>query len=214
MAGVTLVKDSFTGLGLDVTNHGRVPAITNTGNAWIEETGKHSVGGGSDDLKYVGGGSSKLQAQIENLAVKAIWYDGGEANIIRLVVRDSINPAYPRYGYSAFFFTRDSKIQVFYQNNYTLVQIGSDVSATFDTTTGVNECVFEVNGDDFRVIVNDVLVHSFTDTMFTANGNRNKIAIIGGVNVDDSGRLQEVELFDSYVIPGDTVESVPIVMIL
>lgn len=212
MAGITLVRDNFTGLALGTSISGRVPPTSNNGASWTEESGKHTVGGGDDDVKYVSGGASKLNTGVEHLAVRVTWYDGN-GNELWIHFRDTANTAYPRYGYTCAFMPGSGHIAVYYENNYTFVQIGSNVSVTFDTVTHLNECVFEVNGDDFRVIVNDTLVHSFTDTTFQANGTRTRFAMIGQLNVDNTGRIKDVEIYDSYVIPGDTPASVPIVLV-
>lgn len=209
MAGVTLVKDEFTGLALDADIAGREPPVTNNGADWVGEPASPTVGGGSDDIKFVTGGATKLNTGVTNCAVRVYWYDGGVNNRLWLCLRDTQSTAYPRYGYICVFYPRNGTVGVYYQSNYTSVEITEDIAATFNTGGGVNHCIFEANGSNFRVIVNDVLVHTFSHATYSTG---TRITMILQNDINSLARINEVEIYDSYIIPGDPVVSVPIVL--
>lgn len=199
MPNQILVHDSFESLGNNVTVAGRVPPISDSGQAWVLEGGTTATGDGAGNVKF---GQSNAVIKTTSLneicAVRAVVNDGGDANGATLVLGDSsTSTVFPRYCYTMRCIPRSSIVRFMRYDNYVSTQLGSDITVQFNVPDD-NTIIFERTGNTtFRGIVNGVEVGSFSDFTYQPNGGRRAHGYYPSPYVDGTARLRDFQILDS-----------------
>lgn len=191
------IHDDFTTLPADVDVIGRVPPVTDSGQAWKREGSTWVRGDGAGNLKFSASNAAiKMTALIENCAVRVIWNAGGAANSGVIFIGDNApTTVYPRYAYGAFFYPPESYVAFARFDNFNFVQLGSNIPVTF--AGGDETWVFQRNGNTFEGLVNGTVVGSFTDSTYPTNGLRRHHGWSPIAYADGNGRLKEFTILDS-----------------
>ena len=212
MAGIILIDDDFATLALDAQLSGRIPPVRDGGQVYgVEPDAASITGGGSNTIKFnVIGASFKIPMSAENLGVQLVYNDNGVNELIHIFLRDSQPTVSNRYGYWVRFETRafggtSGFFRIASVNNYSSVALYPDITWTF-ASSGINKVAFECNANNFRVIINDVVANTFTDTTWPPNGSRNKCGVYYTTTGISASRGTRFTIFDSIVIPLSSVE--------
>lgn len=197
MADIIKIQDLFTGIALNVSISGTVPAISDGGYAWQVEVGGTALGDGAGNIKFNAGGTIKIRSLQENpAAVRAIWNDGGQTEGAILFVSDyTSSTIYPRRAYSCVFAPRSSWVEFYRIDEFNSIKIGSTITHTF--AAGDNVLVFQRSGNVFTALVDGVEVGNFTDATYAPNGTRTRHGFIPALWVSGTGRLRSFEVLDS-----------------
>ena len=216
MAGVLLVDDSWDGLAENATIHGRTPTFqTSPGTYGVDpNTSTSIVGGGSNTIKFNEiGAAFKMVTAVENYAVQLIVNDNGVNERIVLFLRDNQSTPYQRYGLWVSYVTREfggtsGYFRVASSNNYSSVALFPDFPWTYDSS-GINKFAFEANSSTFRVIINDVVATTFTNTTWPPNGARSRVGVSFGSAGPSNARATRFSVYDSIDVVEQT--SYPVV---
>lgn len=205
MAGVILKDDDFSGLALDAQLHLRsLPVSENGGSYAVDPNSTAILGGGSNTVKFMTSGACwKVLSSVEDMAVQLMINDNGGNEHILLFLRDSQSTPAQRYGYRARFVTRENITSGFFTlemvNNYA----GSDLIGITNWTyssNGINKLAIEAAGTALRVIINDVVAGTVTNSTFAPNTNRKRCGVVFGSAGPSSMRATRFSVYDSIVL--------------
>lgn len=201
MPNIIQIDDSFTGLALDATLHGRVPTVTNTGAAWgVEGSSTNIVGGGNGDIKFnVDGSACKVRGPGTNLAVKIeLRTTVNIDEYYSIFLRDTFSTVYPRRGYILSVQPFANTTSGFYHmgtiSNYT-VTLFQSVEWTF--IDGLNTIALEAIDTNFRIIINDIVASSFSNTTVSFDSNATRAGIVCNNRGAGGGRVERYTVYDS-----------------
>lgn len=216
MPEIALIDDNFTGLALNTTISARIPPVNNGTSFVVDPNAAAAVGGGSNDVKFTAGGTAvKIRGDI-NGAIRIVMDDKGGNESFSIYTRDSASTPYPRYGYAANFNTRSAGgtngvYSLYTINNYNGTAIGAENRPWTFASNGINTVAFESINNDHRIIINNVLATSFTNSTWPAIANQNKYSVVFHSTAPSVMRMDRFTIVDSVVI---TVSAAyPIVMV-
>jgi hypothetical protein len=205
LAGIILKDDDFAGLALDAQLHLRaVPVSDNGGSYGVDPSATAILGGGSNTVKFmVAGACWKVLASTEDIAVQLMINDNGGNEHIYLFLRDNQSTPAQRYGYRALFITRENITSgVFYLqvvNNYAASDLIASTAWTF-ASNGINKLAIEAAGNNLRVIINDVVAGTATNTTFAPNTTRKRCGVAFGSAGPSSMRATRFSVYDSIIL--------------
>lgn len=210
MAGTAVIDDDFTGLALNATISGRVPTVCDSGASYVVDVG--ATGGGSGDVKFTGAGAAvKIRSLLTSGASQVIIDDKGGNEEFGVFTRDTANTPYPRWGYIAMIKTRSAggtngTFTIGSITNYTQTVIGSylNVPWTF-ASSGINTVALESIANNHRLIINNVVAASFTNTAYPDVINYNKYGVTFQTAASPSVlRMNRFSVYDSIVVTGSS----------
>lgn len=208
MPGVIIVDDEFTGLANNASILGRVPPITTTSQAWNVDANS-VLGGGNGDVKFIGVGKpAKLKVPSWNGAIQAIVNTNGGNEEFFLFTRDTQTTPYPRYGYMTSFNPSSLggvngvfsvTLSVDFVRSYLAGY--ENIPWTF-SSNNINVFAFESIGSNHRVIINNVVAASFTDSTYIDATNDVRWGFVSGAGTSNPSimRLDRFSFLDSVVI--------------
>lgn len=207
MAGILVLDDDFTGLATDTTISGRIPPLSDSGYAHAVDPGTTgAVGGGSGDVKFNGSGVAvKARSLLISGAIQIVMDDKGGNEEFRIFTRDTYTTPYPRNGYYATFRSRfyggvSGNFSAGYFTNYVSTSIISGSAWTY-ASDGINTVALESIGNNHRIIINNVVAYSFTNSAFPEIANANKYSVTyGGSATPSIMRMNRLSVYDSIVI--------------
>lgn len=205
MPGIILKDDEFAGLALDAQLHLRALPISDNGGSYsVDPDATAILGGGSNTVKFMTSGACwKVTASAENIAVQLIMNDNGGSEQILLYLRDSQSTPAQRYGYRARFVTRENVTSGIFTlemvNNYASSNLIASTAWTF-ASNGINKLAIEAAGNNLRVIINDVVAGTNTNSTFAPNTTRNRCGVAFGSTGPSSMRATRFSVYDSIVL--------------
>jgi hypothetical protein len=209
MPGTILTEDDFTGLGSGVTISGRIPPVTENSAAFgVDPNTNAATGGGSGDVKFSGAGVGvKLQTLSMNRAIQIEVNMNRGDETFGLFMRDSQTTPFPRNCYYANFRPNangvgNGTLSIGISQDY----VGTNFPGWTDTpytysASGINTVALECIESNHRVIINNAVAHSFTDStrMNTSTHIRHGMAYYTAL-VPSTMRVNKFSIFDSIVI--------------
>jgi hypothetical protein len=204
MPGTVLIDDQFTGLTSGALIAGRVPPTSDSGEAFVVDPANKTspvTADGSGNVKFnYSGCAVKTGTLATNYAPSIIFNDGGVSQAYILFVRDSANTPYPRYGFQMNIVTRFSGDRGMFNcariDNFTGTKTIQDTLFDFSLSQD-NTAAFEVSGSNFRAILNNSVVGTFTDTAYPTN---KKVGFGGNGDTSHAGRVRGFTVYDSIVV--------------
>lgn len=207
MPGTILTDDNFTGVADGTTISGRLPPVAMTSSTYVVDPNTAGVtGDGNGNVKFsTSGACAKIRCDA-NGAVQVVFDDKGANEDYSIFLRDTASTPYPRYGYVFRFRTRIAgavgEYNIMSQSNYNsaFIQPYEHVPWTF-SSNGINTIAFEAINNDFRVIINNVVAASFTNSLFPSTDSyASKVGIVYHSANASVGRLDRFTFYDSILV--------------
>lgn len=209
MPGTVLTEDDFTGLANGTTIVGRVPPVSENGASFIVDPNTTAAtGGGSGDIKFSGAGVGvKLQTLSMNRAIQIEVDMKGGNETFGLFMRDSQTTPNPRNAYYAGFTPNangagNGTLSIGILADYVLTPFsGWNAAAYTYASNGLNTVALECIEANHRVIINNVVAHSFIDSsrMNTTTHIRHGMTY-HSAGIPSIMRVNKLSILDSAVV--------------